>query len=52
MTVTAELPIQGVDAAVDAKMHAVVKGCDRDGNAWKEVAEVTSVSSTGAGFYL
>lgn len=52
MTATTELPVQSVESANDATMHAVVKGRDADGTAWKEIADVTSVSSTGAGFYI
>ena len=33
-------------------MHAVVKIRDENGRLWKETAEVISVSSTGAGFYM
>ena len=33
-------------------MRAVVKVRDADGKLWKEVGEVISVSSTGAGFYM
>ncbi|MGD9629817.1 MAG: PilZ domain-containing protein [Pyrinomonadaceae bacterium] len=33
-------------------LHAVVKGKDTPDTTWKEVADVASVSATGAGFYI
>jgi hypothetical protein len=33
-------------------LHAVIKARDSEDSAWKEVADVASVSATGAGFYI
>lgn len=33
-------------------LHAVVKAKDSDDTNWKEIADVASVSATGAGFYI
>ncbi|MEW6360762.1 MAG: PilZ domain-containing protein [Pyrinomonadaceae bacterium] len=52
MTTALETPVQTIETSAEATMHAVVKGREEDGTAWKEVAKVSSVSATGAGFYL
>lgn len=36
----------------DIPMHAVVRMKDDDGEALKEIADIASISSTGAGFYI
>jgi hypothetical protein len=51
MSVEVEETSEVVDPA-STLMHGVVKIKDENGKLWKEVAEVISVSSTGAGFYL
>ena len=33
-------------------IHAVVKGNDADEGSWKEIADIASVSATGAGMYI
>lgn len=52
MSVQTELPKQKADISPDA-LYTVVKAKEtRDGNFWKEVGDIVSVSATGAGFYL
>lgn len=51
MSVQADV-IQETDSAVKAPLYAIVKVQEADGSKWKQTANVISVSSTGAGFYV
>lgn len=51
MSARVELPIEKADVTA-ITLNAVVKGKNADGETWKEVADIISVSASGAGFYL
>lgn len=51
MSVCVELPKQGA-GITSMSLHAVVKAKDKDGQQWKEVADLISVSATGSSFNL
>lgn len=45
-------PESVIDGSHPAILNAVVKSKEKEGESWKEVADVVSYSPTGAGFYL
>ena len=51
MSVCVELPKQKAELT-SMSLHAVVKAKDKDGQNWKEVADLISVSATGSSFNL
>ena len=51
MSVKAEVSDQTIDS-VSTSLYAVVKVKESNTDTWKETANVVSVSSTGAGFYI
>lgn len=51
MSVCVELPKEKAELT-SMSLHAVVKAKDKDGQQWKEVADLISVSATGSSFNL
>lgn len=51
MSTSTELFKQKAELSVTS-IHAVIKAKDSDRGDWKEIADIASVSATGAGFYI